>query len=303
MAGRIFKLNVDEVPALAEEATHFQEQPFPGVVALARHNLIKKSQGFCAKVLLEGQGGDEIAAGYQYVMGPHILDLIESGRADIAAEEILGFGRKNNLSDAGALKKCMNGLLAYQSTGWAADGNRFVRPQCLSADFAVSAEPIEFERPFRSHLKNMQYRDLFHTKLPRILRSVDRASMSCGREIRVPLLDHRLVEFCFNVPASYKIKDGTQRVFIRDAIKSHLPITHFSKPKRAVVDPQLDWLRGPLSNWVEDLISSRSFIERGVFEPDSVRHEFELFKRGDSKTSFQVWQWVNIELWYQSWDL
>ena len=298
-----FKLTADQVPAMAEEAIHFQEQPFPGVVALARHNLIKQSRSFGAKVLLEGQGGDEIAAGYQYVMGPHILDLMESGRADIAADEILGFGLKNSLSDADSLKKCMNGLMAYQGTGWAADGNRFVRPECLSADFAASAEPIEFERPFRSHLKNMQYRDLFHTKLPRILRSVDRAAMSYGREIRVPLLDHRLVEFCFNTPASYKIKDGTQRGFIRDAIRSHLPTSHFSIPKRAVVDPQLEWLKGPLSDWVEDLISSRGFVERGIFDADSVRREYESFKQGGTNTSFQVWQWVNMELWYRHWKL
>ena len=298
-----FKLAANDVPAMAEEAIHYQEQPFPGVVALARHNLIKQSRGFGAKVLLEGQGGDEISAGYQYVMGPHIFDLMEAGRADLASDEILGFGRKNNLSDADSLKKCMSGLMAYQGTGWAADGNRFVRPECLSADFAVSTNPVTFDKPFRSHLKNMQYRDLFYTKLPRILRSVDRASMSYGREIRVPLLDHRLVEFAFNAPASHKIKDGAQRDFMRAAIESHLPTTHSNVPKIAVVDPQREWLQGHLSDWVQDIIGSRSFIERGVFNPKAVQAEFERFKTGKARTSFQVWQWVNMELWYRHWGI
>ena len=149
----------------------------------------------------------------------------------------------------------------------------------------------------------MQYRDLFHTKLPRILRSVDRASMSYGREIRVPLLDHRIVEFAFSVPASYKIKNGAQRDFIRDAIQCHLPISHSNIPKRALVDPQREWLMGPLAEWVEDLISSRSFAERGVFDDREVRKSFDEFKTGKTNTSFHVWQWVNLELWFRHWGM
>ena len=297
-----FQLSPGDVPSLTEEAIHFQEQPFPGVVTLARHNLVKHSQS-SAKVLMEGQGGDEIAAGYQYIMGPHILDLIEGERADLAHDEIISFGRKNGLTDAAALRKCMDGLLAYHGNGRAADGNRFIRPDCLTPDFAGTARGISFEKPFQSHLKNMQYRDLFHTKLPRILRTVDRASMAYGREIRVPLLDHRLVEFAFSLPASYKIKRGVQRAFIRDAVQHLLPTAHFDAPKRAIVDPQREWLMGPLAGWVEDIISSRSFAERGIFDPGAVQIAFDEFKTGKSATSYHVWQWVNLELWFRHWDM
>ena len=57
----------------------FQEQPFPGIITLAKHKLIRESKIYGAKVILEGQGGDDIGGGYQYVFGSHILDLIESG--------------------------------------------------------------------------------------------------------------------------------------------------------------------------------------------------------------------------------
>lgn len=298
-----FELSAKDVPDLTAEAIHFQEQPFPGVVTLARHNLIRSLGSDGAKVILEGQGGDEIAAGYQYVMGPHLLDLIETGRADLAADEILAFARVNGMSDAASLRKCMSGLMAYQGSGWAADGNRFIRPDCLSPDFLSKARDIPFERRFASHLQNMQYRDIFHTKLPRILRSVDRASMAYGREIRVPLLDHRLVEFSFALPSSFKIRDGVQRAFFRDAVKPLLSIDHFDAPKRALVDPQREWLMGPLSGWVEDVIRSRSFAERGVFDVASVDRTFEAFKAGESATSFHVWQWVNVELWLRHWGL
>ncbi|MEE2998242.1 MAG: asparagine synthase (glutamine-hydrolyzing) [Pseudomonadota bacterium] len=301
-AADFFELSAGDVPTMTEEAIHFQEQPFPGIVTLARHNLVKYSRTDF-KVLIEGQGGDEIAAGYQYTIGPHILDLMQNGRSDLASAEILAFGRRNGLSDANALKKCMNGLMAYHGTGHAADGNRFVRPDCVVRDLSERARKPAFEKPFRSHLKNMQYRDLFHTKLPRILRSVDRASMAYGREIRVPLLDHRLVEFAFSLPASHKIKDGAQRAFIRDAVMDSLPTSHFNAPKKAVVDPQREWLMGALAGWVEDLISSESFASRGVFDPSAVRKAFREFKDGKSATSYHVWQWVNVELWLRHWKM
>jgi len=297
-----FELSADAVPAMTDEAIHYQEQPFPGIVTLARHNLVKQSPTG-TKVLMEGQGGDEIAAGYQYILGPHILDLMTNERADLASAEIFAFGRKNGLSDGAALRKCMNGLMAYHGNGRSADGNRFVRPDCVMPEIVGSAREVEFAKPFQSHLKNMQYRDLFHTKLPRILRSVDRASMAYGREIRVPLLDHRMVEFAFSLPASHKIKDGVQRAFIRDAVQHLLPTSHFDAPKRPVVDPQREWLMGPLAGWVDDLISSRSFADRGIFDPVAVRKAYDEFKGGDSSTSYYVWQWVNLELWFRHWDM
>lgn len=297
-----FELSAADVPALTEEAIHFQEQPFPGIVTLARHNLMKNSQNG-VKVFIEGQGGDEIAAGYQYVVGPHIYDLIQNRRADLASEEILAFGRQNGLSDAEALKKCMDGMMAYHGNGRAADGSRFVHPDCVTHDLRERAREPIFERPFQSHLKNMQYRDLFHTKLPRILRSVDRASMAYGREIRVPLLDHRLVEFAFSLPASHKIKGGSQRTFIRDAAQKRLPTQHFNAPKRAIVDPQREWLMGELAGWVEDLISSKNFASLGVFDLSNIRKAFNDFKDGRSTTSYHVWQWLNVELWFRHWKM
>ena len=295
------RLDVAAVPDLAEEGMWQQEQPFPGIITLAKQNLIKESRPYGAKVILEGQGGDEIGAGYQYHFGPYVLDLIDNGEAERALDEIAAFGRRNGLPSAQAMAKTLSGLAAYFRPGRSADGTVATRADCLHRDFTDGAGHLDlFAAPFRSSLLNMQHRDIFHTKLPRILRSCDRASMGYGRELRVPLLDHRLVEFAFALPASFKFHDGAQRAFMRDALRTLLPTPLADVPKRAVVDPQRDWLKGPLADWVGDIISSPAFRQRGLFDAAKVAAAFaEYRERETNPNSFAVWQWVSMELWFQ----
>jgi asparagine synthase (glutamine-hydrolysing) len=100
--------------------------------------------------------------------------------------------------------------------------------------------PVEFclfEKPFKSNLLNMQYRNIKYTKLPRILRSCDRSSMSSSKELRVPLLDHRLVELSFSLTGEFKIKNGIQRFFMNDILKKIGNSRLIDQPKRVVVAP------------------------------------------------------------------
>ena len=296
-----FDLDISEVTELADEAMWHHEMPFPGIITLCKQNLIKSSHHNGAKVILEGQGGDEIGAGYQYVMGPHFLDLLEQGRAKESLGEITGFAALNNLDDMEAVRKFTNGLAAYFQVGRSADGSISVRKNCLSSDFVTAnAHDLAFPQPFRTHLLNMQYRDILHTKLPRILKACDRVSMGYGRELRVPFLDHRLVEFTFSLPASFKIQDGVQRRIMRETLKEFLPSDIANVPKRTVVNPQTDWLKGPLSDWVGDTIASTSFRQRGIFDAHKVKKNFEEFlAEKHSENSFFVWQWLIIEKWFR----
>lgn len=294
-----YQLNHDEVPEIAEEAMWQQEQPFPGMVTLAKQTLMKKSSGHGAKVVLEGQGGDEIAGGYQYYFGPYLFDLLESGKIDLAMTELKAFAVRNNMDQQATMQLVSNGIEAYERPGRSADGTLSVNLDCLEKDvFSEDGLMSTFQAPFSSKLLNMQYRDIFHTKLPRILRSCDRASMGNSRELRVPLLDHRLVEFSFHLPPNAKIENGEQRLFMRDALRERLSPELADAPKRPVVDPQKDWLRHPLKDWVLDIINSRSFAERGLFDIKKVICTYDRFLNDQSvQNSFPVWQWVSLELW------
>jgi asparagine synthetase B (glutamine-hydrolysing) len=234
-------------------------------------------------------------------MGAHIQDLLHKGQASAAANEIERFAEINGISAIAAYRKVMSSMAAIWNTGWSADGSSYLRRECLSSSLADNGKPA-FEHPFDSELLNILHRDLLHTKLPRILRACDRASMAYGRELRVPVLDHRLVEYVMGLPNEFKIKDGVQRAFYRAALANVFKTPLSNVPKKAVVDPQRDWLRGPLRSWAGDILASRSFAERGLFDVTAVRREFDLFCSGEYGTgnSFYVWQWLSVELWYRT---
>jgi len=299
-----YRFDAIDVPELTKKAMWFQEQPFPGIITLAKHKLISKSKDYGAKVILEGQGGDDIGAGYQYVFASHVLDLIESGNSDMAITELNNFGKINGYNAKENMGNFVNSLASYYNTGYSADGSSFLKHNCINTDFINEHKhDLSFPKPFKSHLLNMQYRDTRFTKLPRILRSCDRASMASSRELRVPFLDHRLVELMFFLPGGEKIKNGVQRVFMRDAIKNKFPKWVTSSPKKTVVDPQREWLRTDLSEWVSDILHSSSFNDLGILDINNVKEEYENYKNTTNpKNSFFLWQWINICIWYETFN-
>jgi len=299
-----YRFDANDVPDLTKKAMWFQEQPFPGIITLAKHKLISKSKDYGAKVILEGQGGDDIGAGYQYVFASHVLDLIESGNSDMAITELNNFGKINGYNAKENMGNFVNSLASYYNTGYSADGSSFLKHNCINTDFINEHKhDLSFPKPFNSHLLNMQYRDTRFTKLPRILRSCDRASMASSRELRVPFLDHRLVELMFFLPGGEKIKSGVQRVFMRDAIKNKFPKWVTSSPKKTVVDPQREWLRTDLSEWVSDILHSSSFNDLGILDINNVKEEYKNYKNTTNpKNSFFLWQWINICIWYETFN-
>ena len=295
-----FRITEDMVPPLTSECMFFQEQPFPGLPTLGKHFICKMARQRDVVVTLEGQGGDEIGGGYQYMMGPHILDLLKQGKADIAESEIKAFAQLNGFDINQTVKKIFGGIASYYKNGYSADGTYIPLQHCLNEDFFNRYEKgFEALNPFKTSLQNIQYRDILYTKLPRILRSCDRTSMGNSIELRVPILDHRVVEFSFSLPGSFKINKGVQRYFMRESLKRLSNNRYLGFPKRAIVDPQRFWLQGPLKNWVQDVIYSKSFSEKPYFNAKKVQNEYIAFCNEETpKNSVFIWQCISMELWH-----
>ncbi|MBP9711150.1 MAG: asparagine synthase (glutamine-hydrolyzing) [Candidatus Pacebacteria bacterium] len=291
----------EDVIRLAESSVWHQDQPHSGLPSLALQRLVESYKDSDIKVILEGQGGDEITAGYEYYMGAFLLDTLRLKGEAAVEKEKEGFLRFHSFDSREKESAFFaNALNSYYHPGGSADGSSFTKPHVLKDAFRVRAHaeaPI-FDAPFNTALANMQYRDIFHTKLPRVLRSCDRASMTYGRELRVPLLDYRLVEFCMSLSLDQRIRNGEQRFFVRNAFRDKLPKHIVDTPKRAVVNPQREWLGKELRPWVENILSSKSFGERPFFNQTEVLEEYKNYCDSTQKTnSFHIWQWVNMELW------
>ncbi len=123
------------------------------------------------------------------------------------------------------------------------------RTEVLNSDFRKLAEKPEYPKPFSSEIQNLQYRDLFYTKLPRALRFNDRISMAYSTELREPFLDYRLVEMAFALPDQMKIRGNVHKYLLREIVKEYVPFEIAEAPKRALQTPQREWLGGELKDF------------------------------------------------------
>lgn len=136
------------------------------------------------------------------------------------------------------------------------------------------------------------------TYLPEdILTKVDRASMAVSLEARVPILDHRVVEFAATIPSTMNTRGGDRKRLLKAVLERHVPREMFERPKRGFGIPMAAWLRGELRDWAEMLLSPAPIMAEGYLDNDIVQQTWLNFLHGDDGRSAQVW---NI-LMFQSW--
>ncbi len=256
----VCQLNADEVPALAASVQAHQDEPFGGLPTLAYAKIFERARAEGVIVLLDGQGMDEQWAGYDYYR-----------RA------------LNNDAQPASIVQGSN--------------DSPVRPECLTPDFAALAESANYPKPFPDALRNLQYRDIYCTKIPRALRFNDRVSMRASTELREPFLDHRLFELALRQPAERKIQGTTHKWLLRQLAAKLLPSGVVEAPKRPVQTPQREWLRGPLQPWANEMIETGlSGWAREWFDARAIQAAWQNYQRGQGDNSFFVWQWITLGL-------
>lgn len=165
------------------------------------------------------------------------------------------------------------------------------RTNVLDAEFAKKAQKAIYDKPFEDHLLNLQYRDLFYTKIPRALRFNDRVSMLYGTELREPFLDYELVEYVFSRPTDFKIKNDVQKWMLRKIAEQFLQKDLVLAPKRPLQTPQREWLSEDLKDWVRAEVET--LYQNNWFSKKELEAEMNLFFTGDNQSSFHIWQWIN----------
>lgn len=167
-----------------------------------------------------------------------------------------------------------------------------VRPQVLAPEFRDLAVEEVYERPFDNDLQNLQYRDLFYTKIPRALRFNDRISMMHSTELREPFLDYRLVELAFAQKEEMKFKNGQTKWLLRDLVKDYLGDTVALAPKRALQTPQREWIAQELKPYFSEKIAQ--FSKMDFVDKKQVDAIWNDYLNGNQDNSFYLWQWVNF---------
>jgi len=273
---------------------------------LSRWELLRLA-GRHAKVVLEGQGADEMLAGYvARYFAPYLFD------------EIAGAGRRQNgLSFRELLGSCRE---AHRACGWRAYEGliRRLAPKTLSLrafrnlsassrvysrEFARlnPGHPEELEKgPFEDRLTNLLHFDCAKGILPMLLKFGDALSMAFSVESRLPFLDHRLVEYAFSLPAHFKLRGSQSKGVLREAMAGVIPERIRRRTdKVGFRTPVARWIGECMDDGVRPLLLSKRCRERGIFDASRIERRLTQQARGEAHAEDSIFRWVSVELWFR----
>jgi asparagine synthase (glutamine-hydrolysing) len=277
-----------------------QEEPFGGTSYLAQWAVMRAASERGVKVLLDGQGGDELLCGYPGYWGSYLTDLARALKVRTFAREARAYGKNPQAVHETVFSNAARAMLP---AGVVSGARRWLKGHAswVNRDFAMRyrSTPM-YERRFPTALENHVAAYLQTHSLPALLHHEDRNAMAFSIEARLPFLDVRLVDFLMRLPAGLKLRHGRSKYVLREAMAGIIPESVRARAdKMGFVTPQDRWLRETLRPDLDDLFRSRAFAQRGYWHADRVREEYRKYCRGGSKIGGSVWRWACLELWHR----
>ncbi|MCY4011090.1 MAG: asparagine synthase (glutamine-hydrolyzing) [Gammaproteobacteria bacterium] len=291
--------SVDFLPTL-ERVVHHMDGPTECPATLPLWNIMRAMRERIV-VCLEGQGADELLAGYYQTVAPAaVVDAVRLGQwrqAGVALRAALlprDEGRRGGIR--GGLEFARAAVPSAHRAFRRIRGDEPVYSGVLAG--GPDAQPERDNAPhYREALSN-HLRRSHERGLATLLHYGDAISMAHSIESRLPFLDHRLVEFVFGLPGEYKLRDGRGKALLREAVRGDVPDSILrDRPKLGFVVPIRDWFRSEPDATVLPVLLSRRCRERGLFNPKALERALRRHISGRVDLSNQIFRWLTLELW------
>lgn len=299
------------------EALDYVDEPFADSSALAVH-ILSKHTAKNVKVALSGDGADEMFAGYNKHYGEF---MIREGGFKVDAISLLSplwkglpksrnsfLGNKIRQFERLASGKSLSARERYWKwCGYADEPAAFKLLSEKSKNFLLNHE---YQNRKNQILNNFSasgdLNEVLRTDMSLVLQNdmlfkVDMMSMANGLEVRVPFLDHRVVDFAFSLPVSSKINRDMKKRIVQDAFRELLPSELYRRPKQGFEVPLLKWMRRELRSLIQDdLLNERFIAEQGIFDVKEISLlKQKLFSKDPGDVHARIWALMVFQYWWK----
>ena len=293
----------DELVADLENLIAAQGEPFGNTTIYAQYRVFRLAREAGIKVMLDGQGADELLGGYRHYLGARLASLIRQGHW---TEAINFLNKTARLPGSSPFWVGVGGAAFLLPTQIQEPMRRLVgkemAPAWLNVNWfrahGVIPKPLNYTVRDRETLRRSLYESLTSVALPSLLRYEDRNSMAFSIESRVPFLTPSLADFVYALPESYIIApDGTSKSVFRAAMKGIVPeIILNRQDKIGFATPERAWL-GQLGPWVKSVLAGDTASRIPALNLPEVKREWTRISQGWQPFDFRVWRWCNLIEW------
>jgi len=293
-----------DVIEVVHDLAWYLDEPLGDPSAIPTY-MVSKLAAEHVKVALSGDGGDELFAGYD----KYLVEQRERRLRTPPALARRALGAAGRVMPAGTPGRNFARHFALRGTERYLDASTLFRLEDRRELFRSEAAELMTEDDEASRdalaclaagdgdwLAQLQYFDLKRYIPLDILTKVDRMSMAHSLEARVPLLDHKVIEFAATIPPELRLRNGTTKYILKRAMANLLPAALLDRPKQGFAIPLGTWFRGQLDDFVRELLLADTARRRGIFNPAAIERLLRLHARG-RPLDFQLWTLISFELW------
>jgi asparagine synthase (glutamine-hydrolysing) len=306
-------ITANDFAAFLPQYVWHMEEPVCEPPAIAMYYVSKLASNY-VKVLLSGEGGDEAFAGYSNYRNLVWLERAKRGLAPLSGAFARGLGFANSLFRSPRVAKYLPLMKAHfpdyyysrTSNPYRNTGNGL--GNVYSADFVQAIDREYTLRPVRrlqAHVRGQNTLDAMlyidtKTWLPDdLLIKADKMTMANSVELRVPLLDHQVLEFAASLPPSFKLNGFNTKHILKEALSERIPKAIRDRKKTGFPVPYESWLRNDLKGFVWDVLTDRRTVQRGYFGEGAVKRLLQANSNG-TDYSKEIFSLVSFELWQRT---
>jgi len=275
-----------------------QEEPFSATSIFAQWEVMKLASQYKIKVLLDGQGADELLAGYVFLYGFYFIELLHHFDFQNLLKESIRYKRFQLINDGLFFPLFLITPPRLKSLLWDIYFHHCLDKTFVKTYLKNSNIPFLMYQPIDLN-KGLYYRMKYG--LPLLLREEDKNSMAFSIETRLPFLDYRMVEFLFSIPSHYKVKNGVTKYILREAMQGILPEpVRMRRSKFGFSTPMDEWFRDEkITKMLAGILNSKKFKARGYYDLPELDKYFGKHIEGKVNIGQTLWKLLNLEIWHR----